>query len=141
MTVSTPWQEPSPRTRSSRTMSFPARERNEWEDAASYSPQTRKSAITACESYGFTTPPLGANPGDDTFQDRPVVIVEVLSESTRRTEQDEKRIAYYSRQNLTREDTCILLTNNSHAIPRPIADLHDTFDVFARYRSPNSRIA
>lgn len=34
------------------------------------------------------------NPPDDHFQDRPVVIVEVLSESTRRTDMSEKRDAY-----------------------------------------------
>lgn len=34
------------------------------------------------------------NPPDDTFQDRPVVIVEVISESTRRTDEGEKLDAY-----------------------------------------------
>lgn len=34
------------------------------------------------------------NGPDDTFQDRPVVIAEVVSESTRRTDQTEKRDAY-----------------------------------------------
>lgn len=34
------------------------------------------------------------NPPEETFQDRPVVIAEVLSESTRRTDQAEKRDAY-----------------------------------------------
>jgi len=36
------------------------------------------------------------NPRDETFQDRPVVIVEVLSESTRRTDLQEKRDAYHT---------------------------------------------
>ncbi len=36
------------------------------------------------------------NPGTDKFQDAPAVIVEVLSESTRRTEENEKRDAYLS---------------------------------------------
>jgi len=36
------------------------------------------------------------NPGTDTFQDAPLVIVEVLSESTRRTDENEKRDAYLS---------------------------------------------
>jgi len=36
------------------------------------------------------------NPPTDTFQDAPVVIVEVLSESTRRVDQYEKREAYLS---------------------------------------------
>jgi Uma2 family endonuclease len=35
-----------------------------------------------------------ANPADDTFQDRPVVIAEVVSESTRRLDEGEKREAY-----------------------------------------------
>ncbi|BAM04913.1 Uma2 family endonuclease [Phycisphaera mikurensis] len=34
------------------------------------------------------------NPEDDVFQDQPVVIVEVLSESTRRVDEGEKRDAY-----------------------------------------------
>jgi len=36
------------------------------------------------------------NPGSDTYQDRPVVIVEVLSASTRRIDEGEKRDAYLS---------------------------------------------
>ncbi len=36
------------------------------------------------------------NPSNDTFQDQPVVIVEVISESTRRTDEQEKRDAYLS---------------------------------------------
>lgn len=35
------------------------------------------------------------NPDDETFQDRPVVIVEVVSESTRRVDEGEKRDAYF----------------------------------------------
>jgi len=34
------------------------------------------------------------NPADDTFQDKPVVIAEVISESTRRIDEGEKRDAY-----------------------------------------------
>lgn len=34
------------------------------------------------------------NPGNDTFQDQPVVIAEVVSEATRRTDEGEKREAY-----------------------------------------------
>ena len=37
-----------------------------------------------------------SNPDDDLFQDRPVLIVEVLSPSTRRTDEGEKRDAYLS---------------------------------------------
>ena len=36
------------------------------------------------------------NPPHDTFQDAPAVIVEVISESTRRTDESEKREAYLS---------------------------------------------
>ncbi|MEO8497924.1 MAG: Uma2 family endonuclease [Planctomycetota bacterium] len=36
------------------------------------------------------------NPASDTFQDAPVVIVEVISDSTRRTDEHEKREAYLS---------------------------------------------
>ena len=36
------------------------------------------------------------NPPDETFQDEPVVIVEVISESTRRTDEYEKRESYLS---------------------------------------------
>jgi Uma2 family endonuclease len=34
------------------------------------------------------------NPAEDTFQDQPVVIAEVISEATRRTDEGEKREAY-----------------------------------------------
>lgn len=37
-----------------------------------------------------------SNPADDSFQDQPVVIAEVVSESTRRTDMNEKREAYLS---------------------------------------------
>ena len=37
-----------------------------------------------------------SNPDDDTFQDKPVVIVEVVSESTRRIDEGEKREHYLS---------------------------------------------
>jgi Uma2 family endonuclease len=36
------------------------------------------------------------NPADDSFQDRPVVIVEVLSEKTRRVDLGEKKDAYFT---------------------------------------------
>ena len=36
------------------------------------------------------------NPMSDTFQDQPVLIIEVLSESTRRLDEGEKRVAYFS---------------------------------------------
>jgi Uma2 family endonuclease len=36
------------------------------------------------------------NPADDTFQDRPVVIAEVVSEATRRIDEGEKREAYFT---------------------------------------------
>lgn len=40
------------------------------------------------------------NPPTDTFQDAPVVLVEVISESTRRTDENEKRDAYCSSASL-----------------------------------------
>jgi Uma2 family endonuclease len=45
-----------------------------------------------------------SNPPDDSFQDRPVVIVEVLSKKTRRTDQGEKKEAY-----LTIPSLCVYL--------------------------------
>jgi Uma2 family endonuclease len=36
------------------------------------------------------------NAGDETFQERPVVIAEVVSEATRRIDEGEKREAYFS---------------------------------------------
>ena len=47
-----------------------------------------------------------SNPDDDTYQDQPVVIVEVISESTRRIDEGEKRVNYLSIPSL---DTYILL--------------------------------
>ena len=40
------------------------------------------------------------NPDEDVFHDRPVVVVEVLSESTRRTDEGEKRDAYLTIESL-----------------------------------------
>ena len=40
------------------------------------------------------------NPKDDVFHDSPVVIIEVVSESTRRTDEYEKREAYFSIESL-----------------------------------------
>lgn len=52
------------------------------------------------------------NPGNDSYQDNPVVIVEVLSESTRRVDEYEKREAYLSINSLC---VFILLESNAHA--------------------------
>lgn len=41
------------------------------------------------------------NPADETFQDKPVVIAEVVSESTRRIDEGEKREAYFTLPSLT----------------------------------------
>lgn len=41
------------------------------------------------------------NPPDDTFQDKPVVIAEIISEGTRRTDEGEKREAYLTIPTLT----------------------------------------
>ena len=51
-----------------------------------------------------------ANPLSDTFQDRPVLIVEVLSESTRRLDDGEKRDAYFTIRSL---DNYMLLEQDS----------------------------
>lgn len=51
------------------------------------------------------------NPGDDTFQDSPVVIVEVISESTRRVDEYEKREAYLSINSL-----CVYISLEPNAI-------------------------
>ena len=40
------------------------------------------------------------NPEDDVFEDRPVLIIEVLSESTRRADEGEKREAYLTIESL-----------------------------------------
>jgi Uma2 family endonuclease len=53
-------------------------------------------AVVVCDS----------NPDDDTFQDQPVVIVEVISDSTRRIDEGEKRVNYLSVPSL---DAYILL--------------------------------
>ena len=42
-----------------------------------------------------------SNPPEDTFQDNPVVIAEVISETTRRTDEGEKREAYLAIPSLT----------------------------------------
>lgn len=42
-----------------------------------------------------------SNPADDSFHDAPVVVVEVVSESTRRTDEHEKREAYLSIHSLS----------------------------------------
>jgi Uma2 family endonuclease len=44
--------------------------------------------------YPDTSVICDSNPGDESFQDRPVVIVEVLSRKTRRTDEGEKKDAY-----------------------------------------------
>lgn len=41
------------------------------------------------------------NPGSDTFQDKPIVIAEVISEATRRTDEGEKREAYLTLSTLS----------------------------------------
>ncbi len=50
-----------------------------------------------------------SNPDDDTFQDMPVVIVEVISESTRRVDEGEKTNQYLSIPSL---DTYVMLEQN-----------------------------
>lgn len=53
-----------------------------------------------------------SNPDDDTFQDQPFVIVGVISESTRRIDEGEKRVNYLSIPSL---DTYILLEQDRRA--------------------------
>ncbi len=59
-----------------------------------------KVRIRQARSTRFYYPDLSVvcqpNPSDDTFQDNPVVVVEVLSESTRRVDEREKCDAYLS---------------------------------------------
>lgn len=51
-----------------------------------------------------------SNPPDDTFQDHPVIIVEVLSPSTRRVDLEEKRDSYFQIASL---DTYLLLEQSA----------------------------
>ena len=53
-----------------------------------------------------------SNPDSDTFQDKPVVIVEVISESTRRTDEGEKRDNYLTIPSLS---TYVLLEQDRAA--------------------------
>ena len=53
------------------------------------------------------------NPLDDVFQDQPVLIVEVLSDSTRRTDLGEKAEAY---QSITTLETYLLIEPRTHAV-------------------------
>ncbi len=53
-----------------------------------------------------------SNPGDDDFQDRPVVLIEVLSDSTRRTDQTEKKDAYLTIPSL---ETYVMLEQDTPA--------------------------
>lgn len=59
-----------------------------------------KIRIRQSHSTRFYYPDLSVacqlNPGEEAFQDNPVVIVEVISESTRRVDEYEKRLAYLS---------------------------------------------
>jgi len=56
----------------------------------------------------------------DLFRDDPVVIIEVLSDSTRRRDEGEKRENYLSistRREVTRTASCLLATKSSIANP------------------------
>ncbi|MEM6328724.1 MAG: Uma2 family endonuclease [Planctomycetota bacterium] len=53
------------------------------------------------------------NPLEDSFQDRPVVVAEVLSESTRRTDQGEKLDAYLTIPSLS---VCLLVEQEQPAV-------------------------
>ena len=65
------------------------------------------------------------NPPDDSFQDRPVVIVEVISESTRRVDESEKLDAY---QTIPALET-YLIVDSSHAL---VVAYHRTATGFTR---------
>lgn len=75
-----------------------------------------KIRIRQASSTRFYYPDLSvvcqSNPPEETFQDQPVVIVEVVSESTRRIDEGEKRDAYLTIPSL---DTYILLEQSSAA--------------------------
>jgi len=75
-----------------------------------------KLRIRQSRSTRFYYPDLSVacqlNAGNDSYQDNPVVIVEVLSESTRRVDEYEKREAYLSINSLC---AYILLESNTHA--------------------------
>jgi Uma2 family endonuclease len=72
-----------------------------------------KVRIRQSRSTRFYYPDLSVvchhNSGENTFQDSPVVIVEVISESTRRVDENEKRDAYLSINSLS---VYILLESN-----------------------------
>ena len=59
---------------------------------------TPKCACASRTNSVFTTPDAQVtchpNPPDDSFQDNPVVVIEVISESTRRADEGEKRAGY-----------------------------------------------
>ncbi len=75
-----------------------------------------KVRVRLSKSTRFYYPDLSVvcrpNAGDETFQDNPVVIVEVISESTRRVDEYEKREAYLSINSLC---VYILLESNAMA--------------------------
>jgi len=83
-----------------------------------------KVRVRLTRSTRFYYPDLSVvcrpNAGDDTFQDNPVVIVEVISESTRRVDEYEKREAYLSINSLC--DYVLLEPNTTAALVYRRAD-------------------
>ncbi len=75
-----------------------------------------KVRVRLSRSTRFYYPDLSVvcvpNAGDETFQDNPVVIVEVISESTRRVDEYEKRESYLTINSLR---AYILLESNAMA--------------------------
>jgi len=75
-----------------------------------------KIRIRQASSTRFYYPDLSVvcshNAPDDSFQDQPVVVVEVVSESTRRTDEGEKREAYLTLPSLA---TYVLLEQSTAA--------------------------
>lgn len=68
-------------------------------DCEAYNSDTKVRVQTQSRTYFYYPDAMvvcESNPDDDTYQDRPVVIVEVISESTRRIDEGEKANHYLS---------------------------------------------
>lgn len=76
------------------------------------------------------------NPADDSYQDHPVVIIEVISESTRRTDEFEKRDAY-----LTINSLCVYIRVEQSSIAVTVDRRTDTGFVREAYTGLDSVIS
>src|SRR5699024_8564701 len=85
------------------------------------------------------------NPGDDSFQDRPVIIAEVISESTRRTDETEKLDAYLSiatlKNYLLIETDQLRVTVHSRADNGFTAEVYEGIDSVIPLSAIDSKIA